>query len=270
MIHMDNNVNINADTVINEDTQMMGNTAEQIHAIALEAVNESELRSNEIPAIDLYVDQIINLVSEKLSHGSDRYKERLLTKTMINNYSKDGLITPVKGKKYSKEQIIQMLTVYTLKSTFSIGEIKRLLDGAYASDGFDGEALTSLYDRHMEIKEATRAVAADAVGKVIDINSLDVADDRDFITAVCATAALSAQLKNIAQAMLDARFPAPEIPEDEDAEPERSKKERKEEKKEKKKEKKEEKKEAKEEKREAKEEKKEAKREEKKAKSEEQ
>ena len=69
---------------------------EELLKIATDAVNESELKSTEIPAIDLYVDQIINLVTEKLSHGSERYHERHLTKTMINNYSKDGLITPHK------------------------------------------------------------------------------------------------------------------------------------------------------------------------------
>ena len=203
---------------------------EELLKIATDAVNESELKSTEIPAIDLYVDQIINLVTEKLSHGSERYHERHLTKTMINNYSKDGLITPVKGKKYSKEQIVQMLMVYTLKSTLSIGEIKRLLDGAYASDGFDGDALTAMYDRHMDIKSETRAVAIDALDKVIDVNSLDISDERDYITAVCAILALSAQLRNIGQAMVDARFPEPEVPEDEleETDKEKAKKEKKE------------------------------------------
>ena len=93
---------------------------EELYRITKDAVRDEELISSEIPAIDLYVDQIINLVSEKLKGGSERYRERQLTKTMINNYSKDGLITPVKGKKYNKEQIMQILTIYTLKPTLSI------------------------------------------------------------------------------------------------------------------------------------------------------
>jgi len=110
----------------------------ELDAIIADAVNDSELTSAEIPAIDLYVDQIINLVAEKQSHGSERYNEKQLTKTMINNYSKDGVITPVKGKKYTKEQILQILTVYSMKNTLSIGEIKRMLSGAYEIEGFDG------------------------------------------------------------------------------------------------------------------------------------
>ena len=182
---------------------------EELMRIAADAVNESELKSAEIPPIDLYVDQIINLVSEKLTHGSERYHDRHLTKTMINNYSKDGIITQVKGKKYSKEQIVQMLTVYTLKSSLSIGEIKRLIGGAYASENFSGDDLTAIYDRHIDIKEEGKDYALKILDELVERNGLDLCGDRDYITAVCALAALSNQLRNISQAMIDARFPEP-------------------------------------------------------------
>ena len=223
---------------------------EQIREIALDALNDAELRSSEIPNIDLYVDQIINLISEKLKEGSDRYAERQLTKTMINNYSKDGIITPVKGKKYNKEQILQMLTVYTLKGTLSIGEIKRLILGAYETEGFDGDSLRELYDRHLDIKDVNREYAMAALDGIVERNSLDVENDVDYISTVCALVALSAQLKHIAQAMIDARFPEPEEPEKEEKEAEKDaeKAERKEEKKAEKAERKEEKAERKEEK----------------------
>ena len=123
-------------------------TKQELDAVISDAVNDSELRGAEIPAIDLYVDQIINLVAEKQKDGSERFFERQLTKTMINNYSKDGVITPVKGKKYTKEQILQILTVYSMKNTLSIGEIKRILTGAYSIDGFDGDSLNEFYDRY--------------------------------------------------------------------------------------------------------------------------
>ena len=219
---------------------------EQLNGIVLDALNDAELRSSEIPNIDLYVDQIINLISEKLKDGSERYAERQLTKTMINNYSKDGIITPVKGKKYNKEQILQMLTVYTLKGTLSIGEIKRLILGAYETEGFDGESLRELYDRHLDIKEVNREYAMAALDGIIERNSLDVENDVDYISTVCALVALSAQLKHIAQAMIDARFPEPEEPEEDEKDADKS--ERKEEKKAEKAERKEEKAERKEEK----------------------
>ena len=204
---------------------------EELYQIAKDAVNEAELKSDEIPAIDLYVDQIINLVAEKLKQSSERFHERHLTKTMINNYSKDGLITPVKGKKYTKEQVIQMLTVYTLKSSLSIGEIKRLLNGAYSAENFSGEDLTRLYDRDLDIKQENRAYAEEILFSLIEGHGLDLSDMDDYITAVGAVISLSAHLKNIAQAMIDAQFPEPEEPEeDEKSEKKRAKEAREKEK----------------------------------------
>lgn len=180
---------------------------EELAKVVEDALNESELKSEEIPAIDLYVDQILNLVNEKLLEGSERYHDRQLTKTMINNYSKEGIITPVRGKKYDKEQILQMLFVYTLKSTLSINEIKRLMQNAYAVEDFDATGLKNLYDKHIEMKNSSQAQSVDIINEIIDENSLDIANDVDYINLVCTISALSAQLKNVAQAMIDAKFP---------------------------------------------------------------
>ena len=218
---------------------------EELYDIARDAVNNVELRSNEIPPIDLYVDQILNLVNDKLSQGSARYLDKQLTKTMINNYSKDGLITPVKGKKYNKEQILQMLTVYTLKGTLSINEIKRLINGAYATEGFNSSNLTALYDKHLEIKEDNQEFAIAALDGILNRNELNVENDIDYICLICALTSFSTHLKNIAQAMIDSRFPEPLNEDDDNDNDEPSKKERKEEKKERKEEEKREKEERK-------------------------
>ena len=206
---------------------------ERLYEIASEAIDEKELGSCDIPSIDLYVDQILNLFSSRLLEGSERYHDRLLTKTMINNYSKEGLITTIKGKKYSREQIIQILTVYTLKSTLSISEIKRILMGAYADENFGEKELIRIYDKHLAIKEDNKEWAKTALDGIIDKNSLDIDNDIDYISLICALSSLSAQLRSIAQAMIDERFP--EIAEDiEEIEKEKKKEEKKEEKKEKK------------------------------------
>ncbi len=204
---------------------------EELYNIAKDAVNDAQLNSSEIPPIDLYVDQILNLISERVTQGSERYHDKQLTKTMINNYSKEGLITPVKGKKYNKEQILQMLTIYSLKGTLSIGEIKRVLGGAYANEGFDGVALAELYDKHLDIKEVNRDYTLQAMDGIIKRNSLDIENDIDYICLICALTSFSAHLREIAQAMIDARFPEAEEKAEEQKEERKSRKERKEEKK---------------------------------------
>ena len=192
---------------------------EEFEKLLCDAVNDAELKSSDIPAIDLYVDQIINLHSERLREGSPRFAERQLTKTMINNYAKDRVITPVKGKKYTKEQIIQILLIYTLKSTLSIGEIKRMLDGAYSIEGFDGEALVSLYDKYYATKELNREYSATVAHEMLEKSGLDIEKDEDLLVAIASLASMSAFMKSIAQAMIDERYPAPE----EENEPEKEK-----------------------------------------------
>ena len=198
----------------------------EFEALILDAVNDKELRSSDIPAIDLYVDQIINLHTEKLKEGSERYHERQLTKTMINNYAKDRVITPVKGKKYTKEQIIQILIIYALKGTLSIGEIKRMLDGAYSIDGFDASTIVFFYDKLCQMKAFERECSVAEVEKLLSANGLDIENDEDYLLAIAGLVSMSAFMKNIAQAMIDAKYPEPV----EEEEPEREKKEKEKEK----------------------------------------
>ena len=99
-----------------------------------ESVKQKQLHPEDIPSLDLYMDQVIALMSEHL--GEDGEKEPL-TRTMIHNYSKAGVISPIKGKKYSREQILQMLAVYSLKNLLSISQIKRILNGVEQSGAGD-------------------------------------------------------------------------------------------------------------------------------------
>ena len=196
---------------------------DELYAIAERAVKEEELAANEIPNIDLYVDQIINLVADKNSQSAERYHDKQLTKTMINNYSKDGLITPVKGKKYNKEQIIQILSIYSLKNTLSMGEIKRLLDGAYAIDGFNGDSLAEIYERYISIKNGNREYSKEILFELVEKNGLNIDDERELMLIVGSLLSLSGFLRNIAQEIIDVKYPQ----NDEEAEKEKAKKEKK-------------------------------------------
>jgi len=77
---------------------------------------EQPVDSRDIPEIDLYMDQILTLL-----------EDRGITKTMINNYSKEHLIDPLKGKKYNKEQILQILCILNLKQDMSLWQIGKLM-----------------------------------------------------------------------------------------------------------------------------------------------
>ena len=120
-------------------------TEQEWRSVMLQAIGDVDLTEEEIPAIDLYLDQILSLIADRNAKSTPRYQERALTKTMVNNYSKDGLISPITGKKYSRAHIVEMLLVYGMKNTLSIDEIKRTLIGVREECGFEGEDMIAAY-----------------------------------------------------------------------------------------------------------------------------
>ena len=186
-------------------------TEKELRERIASAVGDVDLSDTDIPSIDLYLDQILSLVSEKNAVSTPRYHDRLLTKTMVNNYSKDGLIKPVKGKKYAKEHIVQMLLVYALKSSMSICEIKRMLTGVDDSENFTDGDLIACYDRYLDQKEDVRDMSRDVVERLLREQSLAIEDDRDFLVFLLSLIALSSYTNGIARALIAARYPDPEV-----------------------------------------------------------
>lgn len=83
---------------------------------------------DDIPNIDLYMDQVTTFMDRKLK-STVRYPEegKILTKTMINNYAKNDLLPPPVKKKYSKEHMILLIFIYYYKGILSINDIQTLL-----------------------------------------------------------------------------------------------------------------------------------------------
>ncbi|ACD22599.1 DUF1836 domain-containing protein [Clostridium botulinum] len=89
---------------------------------------DKKINLEDIPEIDLYMDQVIQLFENKLSVLKRKEEDKVLTKTMINNYAKAKLLMSIKNKKYSKEHLILMSLIYDLKGALSINDIKLTLD----------------------------------------------------------------------------------------------------------------------------------------------
>lgn len=83
---------------------------------------------DEIPDIDLYMDQVTTFMDNGL-RSTVRYpdEDKILTKTMINNYAKNDLLPPPVKKKYSKEHVLLLIFIYYYKGILSIGDIQKLL-----------------------------------------------------------------------------------------------------------------------------------------------
>lgn len=124
---------------------------EKINQIIEELDLEANLPLDEIPKIDLYMDQVIQLFENKFVESKRNDEEKILTKTMINNYAKGKLIFPIKNKKYSKEHLILISFIYQLKGALSINDIKTTLDGINKRIIKEDIDLDSFYNSYLNL-----------------------------------------------------------------------------------------------------------------------
>ncbi|CAH2213660.1 DUF1836 domain-containing protein [Tepidibacter aestuarii] len=110
----------------------------------------------EIPDLNLYMDQVTNFIDERLSNLKRNDDDKILTKTMINNYTKQGLLMPSNNKKYSKQHIILMILVYYLKQVLSLDDIKLLFEPVLkdmSNIEDDVISLDDIYSIFLELKD---------------------------------------------------------------------------------------------------------------------
>lgn len=84
-------------------------------------------RWNELPEIDLYLDQVVNYLEKYLSQYSTNKEDKIITKTMINNYVKQGIMPAPEKKKYGKSHIAYLIVICVLKQVYSINDIGKLI-----------------------------------------------------------------------------------------------------------------------------------------------
>lgn len=172
---------------------------EAFYNILSQVENKSDLKAEDIPSLDLYMDQIMTLFDVNLADNKRYPDDKLLTKTMINNYSKEGILKSIKGKKYSKDHILQMILIYSLKNTISIQEIKKVLQPYHE----EAEKIEPLYNQFLETKKQFSSQLTNQLGQYIEENHYDLNDFDNYTQTLLLICALSTQLKSIAEKMLD-------------------------------------------------------------------
>lgn len=86
------------------------------------------VKTEDIPNIGLYMDQVTTFMDEQLEACKRYDDDKILTKTMINNYAKNNLLPAPEKKKYSKEHVLTLLFIYYFKNLLSISDIQALLN----------------------------------------------------------------------------------------------------------------------------------------------
>lgn len=81
----------------------------------------------DLPEMDLYLEQVVKVLKEYLHPFYPNKEEKVITKTMINNYVKFGVLKPPVNKKYSRQHIAYLFVICLLKNIYSIVDIKDLI-----------------------------------------------------------------------------------------------------------------------------------------------
>lgn len=144
---------------------------EKLKSIIDEVCLIEDIKIEDIPCVDLYMDQVTSFFDYKLMNVKRSDEENILTKTMINNYAKAKILLPIKNKKYTKENIILLTLIYNLKQILSINDISSLLKPLLEElqgEHINSEYLYSMYSQFLQAKNGIEMEFKDSFEKSFD------------------------------------------------------------------------------------------------------
>ncbi|MCR5157250.1 MAG: DUF1836 domain-containing protein [Butyrivibrio sp.] len=137
---------------------------------------------DEIPNIDLYMDQVTSFMNDRLKKTT-RHPEtdKIMTKTMINNYAKNNLLPPPEKKKYSKDHMIMLIVIYYMKSVLSMNDIQTLIEPfKHRFHETEGKLnLSRIYDTCYQLQDEALEPVIEDLKKKYE-RSLETFDDPDI------------------------------------------------------------------------------------------
>jgi hypothetical protein len=165
---------------------------------------EATIHKEEIPDIDLYMDQVIQLFDSKYGQSLRNTDEKVLTKTMINNYAKGKLFFPIKNKKYSKEHIMLISLIYQLKGALSISDVKSTLDPVNEKMATKDFHLEDFYSAWVVLQQKNAQNFLEEMrGHEDEIDQLGVDEDLKHILLIASLANRSNAYRKAAELLVD-------------------------------------------------------------------
>ncbi|MCR4924907.1 MAG: DUF1836 domain-containing protein [Clostridiales bacterium] len=152
----------------------------EVLEIAKEIADFKMVDSNDIPKIDLYMEQVISFLEQEMGDSLRRNDENVFTSTMINNYTKAGVLPRPENKKYNRRHILTLIYIFMLKQNLSMPEIK-----AFTSSIQDTQQLEKMYDIFYSVINEVSDAYVDAIEdalKIIDHKLEDKHSENDELT----------------------------------------------------------------------------------------
>ena len=149
---------------------------------------DEQVNLNDIPNIDLYMDQVTTFMDSHFKKYKRNEKDTIVTKTMINNYTKNKIIPPPLKKKYTKNHILLLLLTFHLKHALSINDIKILLNNitkpydeikSENSKDILSHELESIYKAYIDLEKLVFKDLSENITKTVN-NINNNLSDNDF------------------------------------------------------------------------------------------
>ena len=153
-----------------------------------ELENFSYKKYEELPDIDLYMDQLITYLEKQLQIFQTSSLDKQITPSMINNYVKGDVITSPISKRYNREHMALIEEVCTLKQVLSIAEVKQIIDEKHRKDNVNHDEVFNNFRELMNEKNKIAISEAKEVLNNIEENDLEQLTDLALNFAVTANA----------------------------------------------------------------------------------
>lgn len=174
-----------------------------------------DIKLRDIPDIDLYMDQVTTFIEKKMGSLKRKQDDKMLTKTMINNYSKAGILMPPSGKKYSREHIVLLILIYYLKQILPIKDIKLLMEPLLNKSSSEVQTnVDEIYEVYLDLKKKNARLYTDIFNQQMDLvgqecSKINAHEDREVIEMFLAVMILIDQAniqKRLIEMVIDRYF----------------------------------------------------------------
>lgn len=169
---------------------------------------------DDIPSIELYMDQVTTFMEKELNGNKRHEDDKILTKTMINNYSKNDLLPPSNKKKYSKDHIILLIYIYYLKNFLSISDIQNLMK-PLNNDYFQKESgitMMDIYSQMFHLEQEYGIRIQESIQDIYETANRQYPDDNDYLKTLSMILLLSYDIyakKQLVEKLIDSITPQP-------------------------------------------------------------
>ena len=113
-------------------------------------------RWDELPDFDIYMDQVVFFINQKLAPLNVSETDKVITSSMVNNYVKNSIVKPPNKKHYKRYHLAYLFVVSILKRSYSLDEISKMIK------------------IQIDMQDSSLALAYDKFGDYLELNIKDV------------------------------------------------------------------------------------------------